>query len=87
MIVSVGLEEYIEELIIDNKQDFTSHRAVMKNKKPVYTDHFSMLLKFKSIPMKIKSFKKVKNSAIWNTHKEVGWDRYLHLSTNSKEEG
>ena len=64
MIVSVGLEEYIEELIIDNKLDFTPHGEVMKNKKPVYTDHFSMLVKFKSIPMKIKSFKKVRTSVI-----------------------
>ena len=85
MIVSVGLEEYIEELLIDDQRNFTPHRAISKNKSLVYTDHYSMLLKFKNIPMRKKSFKKVDNPVIWNTHKEGGWERYLTLTTNSTD--
>ena len=36
LIVSVGLEEYIEELLIDDQRNFTPHRAISKNKSLVY---------------------------------------------------
>ena len=44
VIISVGLEEYVHELLIDKERQFTPHRAVQKNRSPVFTDHFSLLI-------------------------------------------
>ena len=55
----------------------------MRNKL-VNTDHFSLIFKFKNIPMKVKSFKKTENPVIWNTNKEGGWNKYFNLTQNSK---
>ena len=81
VIVSNGLEEYVEELVIDENRRFTPHRAIRN--KLVFTDHYSLILKFKDIPQKVKSYKNKNRTVIWNTSKEGGWKRYYDLTTNS----
>jgi hypothetical protein len=81
VIVSNGLEEYVEELVIDEKRRFTPHRAIRN--KLVFTDHYSLILKFKDIPQKVKTYKDKNRTVIWNTSKEGGWKRYFDLTTNS----
>ena len=85
VIISAGLEEYVDELKIDNKQHFTPHRAIKKNGKLVFTDHYGMLFKLKNIPLRLKSPPTPNETVIWNTNKEGGWKRYLDLTTDSKE--
>ena len=52
VIVSNGLEEYVESLLIDENRIFTPHRAIRK--KLVFTDHYSLILKFRDIQQKMK---------------------------------
>ena len=82
VIISVGLEEYVHELLIDKERQFTPHRAVQKNRIPVFTDHFSLLITFKNIPQKMKSLNKARSSVMWNTRKEDGWKKYHELTSN-----
>ena len=81
VIVSNGLEEYVEELVIDENRRFTPHRAIRN--KLVFTDHYSLILKFKDIPQKVKSYKNKNRTVIWNTSKEGVWKRDYDLTTNS----
>ena len=57
----------------------------MGHGKLIFTDHFSLLLKFNNLPHKIKSSKTSKNTVIWNTNKENGWKKYLDLTTNCEK--
>ena len=52
VIVSAGLEDYVEELFKDKVRKITPYRTIRKDGKMVFTDHFSLLLKFKDIPIK-----------------------------------
>ena len=83
VIVSAGLEDYVEELLIDKERKFTQHRPIRKDGKLVFTDHYGLLLNVKNFPHKYER----KNPAMWmwNTNKEGGWKRYLELTTGSKE--
>jgi hypothetical protein len=74
VIISAGLDEYVEELKIDDKRQFTLHRALKKDGKLVFTDHYGVLFKLKNIPMKVKSLKIAKDTVVWNTNKEGGWE-------------
>ena len=85
VIISAGLQEFVEELRIDEKREFTPHRAIQKNGKLIFTDHFSLLLKFKNIPMKDRSVKLQRNSVAWNTNKEGGWKRFMDLTSNCEK--
>ena len=82
VIISTGLQEYVEELIVDKDRNFTPHRATRN--RLVFTDHYSLIMKFKGIPLKKKSFKNVNGDVIWNTNKEGGWKKYLDLTEKSK---
>ena len=85
VIISPGLEEFFDELRIDEKREFTPHRAIKKGGKLVFTDHFSLLLKFKNIPLKDKNFKPQRNNVVWNTNKEDGWKRFMDLTSNCEK--
>ena len=85
VIISAGLDEYVEELKIDDKRQYTPHRAVKKDGKLVFTDHYGLLFKLKNIPMKVKSLKITKDTVVWNTNKEGGWEKYHDLTSDSRE--
>ena len=59
VIVSKELFEHVDELLIDRNKVFTPHRATGKGK-ITFTDHFSLILKFKNLPMR-KLIKSCKN--------------------------
>ena len=80
VIISKGLEDYVDELKIDSNRNFTPHRATKT--KLVYTDHYSLIFKLKQIPIKVKSFKNTHTPVIWNTHKDGGWEKYHDLTIN-----
>ena len=53
--------------------------------KVVYTDHYSLLLKFKDLPMMRSFSRNAPNQATrWNTNREGGWATYEHLTTYNK---
>ena len=82
VIVSTNLTQYIEELKIDNKLEWTPYRAVKGKLK--YPDHYGLLLSFKGLPSKeTKSFPGRK-SVIWNTRKRGGWDVYKQRTENNE---
>ena len=70
-IVSKGLLEYIEELIIDKERKLTPHRA--GKGKLIYTDHYSLHFIMKGIPLRIQALRKDISQVIWNTNKPGGW--------------
>ena len=51
VMVSKDLYEYIETLTVDKDRLMTPHRSGGRNRTLIYTDHFSLLLIFKSMPM------------------------------------
>ena len=82
VIISSGLEEYVEELVVDNERRFTPHRPTRN--RLIFTDHYSLIFKLKGIPLKTKSFKCEISPVIWNTNKEGGCEKYRKLTTKSK---
>ena len=77
-IVSEELFNYVDTLEIDKNREFTPYRSV--GNKVVYTDHYSIILKFKNIPLhgnKVSGGKKVIR---WNTNKKDGWKAYKELT-------
>ena len=54
VIISAGLEEYVDELKNDKEQHFTQQTAIKKNGKLVFTNHYGLLFKLKNIPIKVK---------------------------------
>ena len=81
VIVSTELVKYVEKLEIDSKKLFTPFRPLSKNKLR-YTDHYSLFLIFRGLPMKIKS--PSRKVTVWNLNKEGGWNRYKELSDDNK---
>ena len=58
IIVSKSLVEYIDQVVIDSKLAFTPGRATRNGMR--YTDHYSLLLTIKNIPLKSKGGPKTK---------------------------
>ena len=84
VIVNKELFEFVEELVIDKNKIFTPHRPIGKGKLR-FTDHFSLLLKFKNLPTK-KMWKKFQNrNIIWNTKREGGWEKYKTMTEDNQE--
>ena len=82
VIVSKGLVDYIVELIIDKERTFTPHRVV-KGKKLIDADHYSMHFILKGMPLKNPSMRKNEEQVIWNTNKPGGWSKYNDLTENN----
>ena len=83
IIVSKGLVEYIEELIIDKERKFTPHRA--GKGKLIFTDHFSLFFKMKGIPLRNPTMRVKNSEVIWNTNKPGGWSKYKECTENNAE--
>ena len=77
IIVSKSLEQYIDEVIIDKELKFTPGYVTGNRMK--YSDHFSILLKFKEIPVKENTPVSVSRESRWNTNKAGGWTKYYDL--------
>ena len=82
-IVSRELLKYVDSLIIDKDRNFTPYRPIDK-KRVSFTDHYSLLVTFKNIPL--ASNRAITNGArvMWNTNREGGWTKYEELTTENK---
>ena len=80
-IISKELLKYVDSLVIDNGRGFTPFRSIDK-KNVKYTDHYSLLVSFKNIPL-LKN--KVASQGIvrWNTNREGGWSKYKEMTNNN----
>jgi hypothetical protein len=74
--------EYVDKCIIDKDRVVTPHHA--RNKKLTYTDHVSINIIFKNIPLKTSDFPTSEKITIWNTNKKGGWDSYKELTSDNK---
>ena len=81
-IVSNELFEFVDSLIIDKEKKFTPYR-VLSSSRVVFTDHYSLLLKFKNLPT-VNAKKTSKPETIWNTKKDGGWVTYEQLTTENE---
>ena len=77
VIVSRNLFKYVDKLIIDKKLALTPGRVISKTK-IVYPDHYSLILKFKNIPLKPQKSLAGAKYSTWN--KEGGWAKYKDTS-------
>ena len=71
-IISRELLEYVETLVIDKDRKFTPFIPVSKVK-VTYTDHYSIALTFKNLPLGGQHFTSGRKVVRWNTNKEGGW--------------
>ena len=76
-IVSVELLEFVDTFEIDSDRKFTPFRP--GNGKLHYTDHYSINLSLKNIPLRNNKRHFVKKSIIWNTNKPGGWKTYSDM--------
>ena len=83
VIVTKGLVEYIQELIIDKERKFTPHRA--GKGKLIYTDHYSLYLILKGMTLINPAMKKDISEVIWNTNKPGGWTKYKELTDDNTD--
>ena len=83
-IISKGLSVYLLSLVIDKFRALTPCRPINKNKL-TYTDHYSLILRFKNIPLKISQVSGDRKSIRWNTNKEGGWETYKKLASDNKK--
>jgi len=83
-IVSEGLVQYFEELVIDRERTFTPAHSLNKNKL-TYSDHYAMKIKFNKIPLKEDPVKRKPKVVLWNTNKKDGWKRYKELTEKSEK--
>ena len=81
-IISKELFKYVETLVIDKDRKFTPFRPV-NNQKMTYTDHYSLVLTMKNIPLCAKQVTAGRKVIRWNTNKEGGWDAYSELTNNN----
>ena len=84
-LVSKDLFRYIDKLLIDKEEKFEMYRVITKNgiKSLIKPDHYTMILRFKDIPMnrnKVKQEVKVG----FSLNKTDGWKHYEVL-TNKGE--
>ena len=82
-IISAELFPYVESLIIDKNKSFTPYRSM--NKSVVkYSDHFSLLIVFKGLPLlsEVKGIGGQKRIR-WNTNREGGWEVFKELTTDN----
>ena len=66
VIMSKNLLNYLKELKIDKDRLFPPCRPT---KKAIYTDHLSILVIFKNIPLREQTEKVNKEIIMWNTNK------------------
>ena len=78
-IVSKELFPFIEKLVIDKEKLFTPLRPI-NSQKVVYTDHYSLLLVFKNIPLLMKKVIGGRKTIRWNTNKVGGWDAFSEMT-------
>ena len=85
VIVSKGLEKYVQTMEIDSKRSFTPFKQ--KNGSSLsFPDHYALSVMFKGIPLKIVNNNLTKKKFTrWNTNKVNRWKRYNELTSNNSK--
>ena len=84
VIIPRDLLKYVQSLEIDKRLLFTPGRPVSKNK-ITYSDHFSLEIIFKNLPLKSNLAKRGQAFSMWNTNKVGGWEVYKMITENNKK--
>ena len=71
MIISKELFRYVHKLFIDKHLAFTPGRPIRKDKIR-YTDHRSLIIEFRNIPLKLDANLAGVKYPMWNTNKTGG---------------
>ena len=80
-IVSKSLVKYFDEFVVDDKLKFTPGYAV--GGRIQYSDHFSLLITFKGIPLKKGNINTVHTERRWNTNRKGGWCNYCKMTDHN----
>ena len=83
-IVSAELFEYVDSLTIDKEKHITPYRTISKSKK-TFTDHYTMIVLFKNIPLKPVKNIGCRKVTRWNTNKEGGWETYKEMAAGNNK--
>ena len=83
VMISKELFKYVHKLFIDKNLTFTPGRPVSKNKIR-YTDHRSLILEFRNLPLKLNSNNAGVKYTMWNTNKIGGWEVYKMLTETNQ---
>ena len=78
VIVNNDLLACVDSLKIDKDRLITPHRAIGKNRKFIYTDHFSLHLVFKNLSRR-SSLAETRTHTVWNRRKKW-WLGTVHKS-------
>ena len=81
-IISKELLEYVESLTIDKDRLFTRFRPTSK-KQRTYSDHYSLKMNFKNIPLKPAKPVGGRKLIRWNTKKDGDWEAYNKMAANN----
>ena len=84
VLISKELFKYVHKLFIDKNLTFTPGRPISKNKIR-YTDHRSLILEFRNLPLQLKSNIVGAKVTMWNTNKIGGWEVYKMLTENNQK--
>ena len=85
VLISIDLYAFIDILRVDKERVMTPHRAIGKQKKLVYTDHRSLLLIFKNLPINLNKKNPNEKISVWNTNKPNGWEMYKQLTDENED--
>ena len=83
VILSKELLKYVHRLEIDKHLVCTPGRPINK-KKTTFSDHFSLNLIFKNLPLKSNLAIGGNKHTMWNTNKVGGWEVYKLLTDNNE---
>ena len=83
VIVSAGLEKFVDQMVIDNKREITPFKQV-NGENLSFPDHYSILLTFKDLPVDNKSLSLGKKFTRWNTNKRNGWENYFYFTDTNE---
>ena len=84
VIISKDLLKYLHNLTIDKNLTFTPGRPIRKNK-ITYSDHRSLILEFRNIPLKLNSNNPGTKFSMWNTNRIGGWEVFKMITENNKK--
>ena len=75
-ILSKGLEQYLEKMIIDDQYKYPIQHPIKEKGKIVLkkSDHLTIILFLKNIPTRSSGDSKTQKVVHWNYHKEGGWE-------------
>ena len=84
ILISKELLKYVEEVVIDNKFNFTPGKPLGGNKM-CYPDHYGILFVMKNIPLANRRNSNGEKFKMWNLNKDGGWNRFNELTEDNEK--